>query len=184
MFELFKARAEAVSAEVHRFPTRAGAREFIVQFLCREGVADAAGARAVWAGGPFLAGVDTGALERQFPGLAFAVTRQRAREARVGITEMDWGLANTGTLVADQSAVEQRLASSLPWIHIALLSTGRILADIPAVMQKLTPGQAPYIAFITGPSRTADIERVLTIGVHGPERLLICGIDETWETGA
>jgi L-lactate dehydrogenase complex protein LldG len=181
MFDLFKARAEAMSAEVHRFPTRAGARDFICRFLPGEGVVDAPGSRAVWAGGAFLAGVDTAALARNVPGLSFAVTRQAAKEAKIGITQMDWGLANTGTLVADQSAVEPRLASSLPSIHIALLPLGRILADLPALMAKLRPEQAAFIAFITGPSRTADIERVLTIGVHGPERLVIGVVDEPWE---
>jgi len=45
------------------------------------------------------------------------------------------------------------------------------------VLSRLTPAQTNYISFITGPSRTADIERVLTIGVHGPERLIIVVVD-------
>ncbi|OGV83573.1 MAG: hypothetical protein A3K19_09745 [Lentisphaerae bacterium RIFOXYB12_FULL_65_16] len=184
MFDLFKTRAQAVSAEVHRLPTRNGTVDFVLNLLASEKVADAAGFGAVWANGSFLTGVDTETLARKVPGLSFAVTRERAKEARIGITQMDWGLANTGSLVADQTAVEQRLASSLPWIHIALLPSNRILADIPALMQKLSPDKAAYIAFITGPSRTADIERVLTIGVHGPERLVICVVDEPWEVNS
>jgi L-lactate dehydrogenase complex protein LldG len=39
-------------------------------------------------------------------------------------------------------------------------------------------GPPPYLSFITGPSRTADIERVLTLGVHGPERLVIVCVDD------
>lgn len=184
MFELFKTRAAAMGAEVHRFPTRADAQAFILQFLPAEGVADAPGTSAVWAGGSFLAGTDTAALARQVPGLSFDVTRQRAKAAKIGITQMDWGLANTGTLVADQTAVAQRLASSLPRLHLAILPTCRIVADLPALMRKLRPEQAAFIAFITGPSRTADIERVLTIGVHGPDRLVICCVDESWEVCA
>jgi len=45
------------------------------------------------------------------------------------------------------------------------------------VFERLHPSQANYISFITGPSRTADIERVLTIGAHGPERLVIVVVD-------
>ena len=46
------------------------------------------------------------------------------------------------------------------------------------VLERLRPDQLNYISFITGPSRTADIERVLTIGVHGPERLIVVLVDE------
>jgi L-lactate dehydrogenase complex protein LldG len=91
---------------------------------------------------------------------------------------MEWALADTGTLVQDSSAVEQRLVSSLTDIHIAIVPTNGILPDMPSLLERLRPEQSNYIAFITGPSRTADIERVLTIGVHGPERLVIVFVDE------
>jgi L-lactate dehydrogenase complex protein LldG len=74
--------------------------------------------------------------------------------------------------------VAKRLVSTLPSIHIALIGTDRILADMGSVLEILRPEQLNYISFITGPSRTADIERVLTIGVHGPGRLIIVVVDE------
>jgi L-lactate dehydrogenase complex protein LldG len=55
------------------------------------------------------------------------------------------------------------MASSLPEIHIALIESLET---------------TPYLAFITGLSRTADLERGLTIGAHGPERLVIVFVDE------
>ena len=173
-FASFKARAEAVSAEVHRFPGRPEALAFIQDLL--RGLGDGP---ALWAAGSFLGGLDPAALDA--PGLdflSFQVSRDAAAAARVGISQMDWAIADTGTLVVDAAPVEQRLVSTLPPIHVAVLGTSRIQADMPAVLKRIHPGQTNYISMITGPSRTADIERVLTIGVHGPHRLLIVAVDE------
>jgi L-lactate dehydrogenase complex protein LldG len=177
MYEQFKARAVGVGAEVYRFETKKNALDFILPFLEREGVADAPGAYAVWADSPFLIGLDQTEL-KNFPGLSFQVTRERAAQSKIGISQMEWALTDTGSLVQDQGAVEQRLVSSLTTIHIALVPSGNILKNKEAVFQRINPSNSRYIAFITGPSRTADIERVLTIGVHGPERLVVIFVDE------
>ncbi len=177
MYDQFKTRAVGVGAEVYRFETRRDALAFILPFLQREGVADEPGSYAVWASSPFLSAMDQEALPA-FPGLGFEVNRERAAQAKVGISQMTWALADTGSLVQDQSAVAERLVSSLPSVHIALVPTGNILEGKKALFERVNPRTARYIAFITGPSRTADIERVLTIGVHGPERLLILFVDE------
>jgi L-lactate dehydrogenase complex protein LldG len=178
MFDRFRTRAEAVSAEVHRFSTKYEALEFIMQFLEREGIANAPQSRAVWADCHFLDEADRKRLADKVPGLSFEVTRATAAEAKIGITRMDWALADTGTLADDSTSVEQRLASSLPIIHIALVESGRILPDMRSLLTKINTGDSGYLSMITGPSRTADIERVLTIGVHGPERLIIVFVDE------
>ena len=177
MYEEFRARAEAAGATVHRFFQADEALEFVLQQLPGEGVAPLPGLRAVLAPGALLEGWVGEALKARVPGLELEVTRELAREARVGITRMDWGIADTGTLVQDSTAVEQRLASSLPWTHIALLSTGSLVPDLATLLTRVDPEHSAYLAFITGPSRTADIERVLAIGVHGPERLVIVCID-------
>ena len=177
-FPTFKSRAEAVSSEVHHFATRGEALAFIMEFARGEGVRDAANFRAVWADCPFLDGIDKKELGAQLPGLVFEVTREGCAEARIGISQMDWGKADTGTLVQDATEVEKRLVSTLPPIHMALIATGKILPDLPSLLTAIDPRQAGYIAFITGPSRTADIERVLTIGVHGPERLIVIAVDD------
>lgn len=178
MFDTFKAKAEAAGCQVVRFATRAEALDFILQSMRDEGIADAPGSYAVWADCPFLKGLDRQELEKRVPGLTFNVTRQTAKDARIGVTQMHWGIANTGTLAQDSSAVEQRLASALTWLHIALVGTADIVADLPALMTRMHPSRNGYIALITGPSRTADIERVLAIGVHGPERLVVVSVDE------
>jgi L-lactate dehydrogenase complex protein LldG len=177
MYEQFKARAEGVSAEVYRFETKARALDFIVGFLHGEGLADAPQSHALWAESSFLNGIDRQTLQ-EIPGLKFEVTRELADQARFGLSQMQWALADTGTLVQDSTAIEQRLVSSLPAIHIALVPTSGLLPDMPELLAKLQPGTSSYIAMITGASRTADIERVLTIGVHGPERLIIVFVDD------
>ncbi|HET9594813.1 MAG TPA: lactate utilization protein [Anaeromyxobacteraceae bacterium] len=173
MFETFRAKAQAVSAEVHRVAGRAEAVDFVVALLGREGVSQAPGAHALWAEGPVLAGEERGALAARAPGLRFDVTRELAASARVGVSEMDWMVANTGTLASAADGVAGRLVSMLPPLHVALVPSARIVPDLPALFGKLSPAETGYLALVTGPSRTADIERVLTIGVHGPARLVI-----------
>jgi L-lactate dehydrogenase complex protein LldG len=177
MYEQFKARAEGVSAEVYRFTTRNEACAHLVGFLKAEGMSDAPGSTALWAEGTFLEGLDNVWL-RKVPGISFEVTQDRAANARFGISQMDWALVDTGSLAGDSTAIEQRLVSSLSTIHIALVPTRGLLPDMPALLARVNPRECPYISLITGPSRTADIERVLTIGVHGPERLVIMFVDE------
>ena len=95
---------------------------------------------------------------------------------------MDWALADTGTLVQDATAVDQRLVSTLPTIHVALIATDGLRPDMPTWLADADPNRMGYLSMITGPSRTADIERVLTIGVHGPVRLIIIFVDELGRT--
>lgn len=178
MFATFKTRAEACHAEVHRVATRSLAVDLIAERLQKEGVADVADAWAVWADCPFLRGMDRASMAARVPGLRFEVRREVAARAKVGISQMEWAIASTGTLAQDATAAEQRMVSCLPWMHIALVSTERLVPDLPAFLTNLSPRNANYVALVTGPSRTADIERVLTIGVHGPEKLVVIFVDE------
>lgn len=99
--------------------------------------------------------------------------RKRLGGIDVGLTLVDAGLAETGTLVLRCADEELRLATMIAETHIALLPASRIVADADALAPQLTDwmGQPGYTAFITGPSRTADIERVSALGVHGPLEL-------------
>jgi L-lactate dehydrogenase complex protein LldG len=177
MYEQFKTRAEGVSAEVYRFATKDAALACLIEFLHKEGLADTPQTTALWADCPFLDCIDRQPLLK-IAGLKFEVTRELASEARFGISQMEWALADTGSLAQNSTAIEQRLVSSLSTIHIAIVPTNGILPDMPALLSRVHPKDCAYLAMITGPSRTADIERVLTIGVHGPERLVIVFVDE------
>jgi L-lactate dehydrogenase complex protein LldG len=171
LYETFKSRAEAVSAEVHRVATRSDALDFVTDLLRSEQ------GQAVWVAGSLLDGIDRQVLAA-IPGLTFDVTRDAAEASKVGISQMECAIAETGTLVTDAGPVERRLASALPLIHVAVVPTDSIHPDMASALAQIHPSRCGYISMITGPSRTADIERVLTIGVHGPARLVIVFVDE------
>lgn len=82
------------------------------------------------------------------------------------------GLADTGTCVVPSTDEDVRLATMLPETGVILLRCSQILPcleDSGALLRELFSGDgSTFVAFISGPSRTADIERVLTLGVHGP----------------
>ncbi len=98
-------------------------------------------------------------------------------DAAVGITTADYALADTGTLVIVSGGEQHRLISLLPPAHVCLLDPARILpsltyllADVRGRFDDLQ--SAPKnMTCITGPSRTADIEQAITMGVHGPKSL-------------
>ena len=100
--------------------------------------------------------------------------RERADALHTGLTLADWGIADTGSLVLDSSSEDLRLATMLVETQVAVLPLSRLRAtvtDLEAEMTRLMQAPPNYLAFITGASRTADIERVLTLGVHGPLEL-------------
>lgn len=100
--------------------------------------------------------------------------REHIGTIHTGFTVGDWGIAETATLVLDSTSEDVRLATMLSETHIAVLPKSRIKADAMELEAQLSESlqAAPrYLAFISGASRTADIERVLTIGVHGPQEL-------------
>ena len=91
--------------------------------------------------------------------------------ADLGITAAQWAIAETGTLVLDMAQERHRLASLLPPVHIALLPHSRILCNLGEALKTIGRPLPPTITFVTGPSRTADIELQLVVGVHGPREL-------------
>ena len=107
-----------------------------------------------------------------------AKLREALIAADLGITEVDYAIADTGSLVLLAGERQGRLASLLPPVHVALLKPSALvpsMADLLPVVgaeNREQPGQlSSCITFITGPSRTADIEKIITIGIHGPVEL-------------
>lgn len=113
--------------------------------------------------------------------LITANLREHLQGLDVGFTEVDYGIADTGTVVLNCPDENLRLATMVCDYHVCLLKKSNIVADSDSLNDQLnrymqnTPN---YLAFISGPSRTADIERVLTIGVHGPLELHILLLED------
>ena len=93
----------------------------------------------------------------------------------VGITTAQAAIAETGTLVLESVDERHRLVSLVPPVHIAILNASKIVRTLGEALTLLRKGKeiSPAVTFITGPSRTADIELTLTIGVHGPQELYV-----------
>ena len=117
---------------------------------------------------------DEAAAEREVESIR---AEKGADGGAVGVVRTARGIAQTGTcvVVADDEAL--RLETMLPEVSVILLNRADILPDLPSaapfLREQQTQGRASYVSFITGPSRTADIERVSAIGVHGPLELHI-----------
>ena len=102
--------------------------------------------------------------------------RTHAKGMDMGITHADYAIADTGTLVINSNDEDTRLATMVVDVHVALLKKSRIYPtalDMAPELEEMTRSPNSYTAFVTGASRTADIERVLAIGVHGPLELHI-----------
>lgn len=99
----------------------------------------------------------------------------------LGVTGAQWGVAETGTLVLESDAERHRLASLVPSAHVAIVESGNIrqtLGEVLRAINKRGPeALSRAITFITGPSRTSDIELTLAIGVHGPAELYVVIIE-------
>ncbi|HXM72928.1 MAG TPA: lactate utilization protein B, partial [Candidatus Dormibacteraeota bacterium] len=105
--------------------------------------------------------------------------RQKFIDATVGISGANMAIAETGTIVLVTNEGNADLTTTLPPVHIALFGVDKVVAslDDAVAMLRMLPrsgtGQimTSYVNWITGPSRSADIEQSLTIGVHGPREM-------------
>jgi L-lactate dehydrogenase complex protein LldG len=182
LLESFVREAQAAGSEVYQPATSDAAAETLLDLVKQ------AGQQAItWADEDlpiknihellFHAGVT-----RHVPDLARDPVMRRQQwqnldAVRVGITGALGGLADTGSIIVASGRQRARAASLLPETHIALLPNDRLYPTMQAFFatpsaKKLTEDYSNLV-FITGPSRTADIEMIITRGVHGPKRLCV-----------
>ena len=99
----------------------------------------------------------------------FRVHRGEAPEIEgAGFSRALYGLADTGSVVLAAAPEEPRAASLLPEAHVSLLAEDRILPGLEELFEALGGDLPSALAIVTGPSRSADIEQKLAVGVHGP----------------
>jgi L-lactate dehydrogenase complex protein LldG len=94
----------------------------------------------------------------------------------LGVTGADGALAETGTLLLHASPERPRVVSLLPRVHLAILTPKVFLPDLHQALAAAR--DKGYSVFVTGPSRTADIELTLTLGVHGPKTQVVWVLGE------
>jgi len=105
--------------------------------------------------------------------------------ATVGITGVDFALAESGSLVVTSQTEGSQLASLAPPVHIALYRQSQLVGSLDEVLQRLPfphnpeePATGRSVVFVTGTSRTADIEQILIRGVHGPREVHAILVEE------
>ncbi len=101
--------------------------------------------------------------------------RDRIDTYQFGITRASGAIAESGTIILKDKDTSSRLGSLTPWVHITALRPDEVYRDIPTALDQL--GDDPNIIWVTGPSKTADIEGILIEGVHGPGEQICLRLD-------
>ena len=164
----FVDEARAVGTVVHTAPDTAAAGEALARIVARS---PAACRVVAWRSSLVAAVVDAArALAPTLTACAADDADADLARADVGVTEVDALVAASGTLVLGSAGGRRRDVSLLPPIHVAIASHGVLVPDLAAGLTTAAASGAAgaCTTLITGPSRTADIEKKLVVGVHGP----------------
>ena len=157
--ELFCTKFEAVGGKIAR--GFSAITEWLKDAASKKGYTDPALLPLV---GDVLAGFD---LDTTFE-------RARVDEYAFGITRATAGIAESGSLLITGGDTSSRLGALAPWIHIAVLERAKIVSTIPDAIALF--GNETNALFVTGPSKTADVEGILIKGVHGPGVQICCRV--------
>ncbi len=175
LIDLFTARLETVGGRAQRVPDSEAAADVIRAIAAGEATAwisDEVGQRA-----PEL----IAALRR--PGFATMVpgTPTDVRDQALGLAIAEGAIAETGSAIMSEPRVASRSVTLVTETLVVVCPTAALmpsLDDAAVVLREISTGGASYATFVTGPSRTADIERQLTVGVQGPSVFHVLLVDE------
>jgi L-lactate dehydrogenase complex protein LldG len=178
--ELFRERLEAVGGHCLVVGNQGQAATAFNQIIANLQATSSPAKRIALSDAPMLAGL-AGAIEVEIDELTISPNASDLFSYDVGVTTAQAAIAETGTLVLESERERHRLISLLPPVHIALINSTDICLTLREALKKLRAGwpvkMSRAITFITGPSRTADIELTLTIGVHGPKEVYVIIMD-------
>lgn len=175
----FRKNLEAVRGRVHGPLAPEAAVQAVVRLLLEAGAGDVLGWPLADIALPGLGtAMRAAGVQRVDPRVpddanGRAAVLQTLAQVPVGLTGAQAGLADTGSLVLLHGPDRSRLASLLPPVHVAVLALADLRPDLPTLFAE-RPGlvaDTSNVVFVTGPSRTADIELTPVFGVHGPKRL-------------
>ncbi len=176
-WEAFETNAKNAGTEIFKVKTAAEATEIVTNLVKFTNAK-----KVVAVDGPLQAAAK---INDELKALGVAVytdaadIAEHAESADIGISSVEFAIGESGSVCMDGLAYESRVVTMLPPLHIAFLNSNLVVPGINEAFETIAQVyDHGYISFITGPSRTADIERVLTIGVHGPSRLVLIAVDE------
>ena len=172
LVEQFCSMLSSCGVTIHRVPDEAEAGQALSRIAGERGATEVACSDS-----PLIERCLRDEALQRFDGSA---DRQRLLESTLGVSGAQAGIAETGTLVLFNHNERHRLVSLVTPNHVAVLESSQLVGTLGAALALAAEqdgGPPPLVTFITGPSRTADIEMTLVVGVHGPEVLdvvLIC----------
>ena len=173
--DLFAKISEGLTTEFHRVPTITAARELLVKLAAESGWKKIA-SHSHHDTDALLEGIDLPVVRTE---KGYAIDDLESCEA--GVTGCEVLVAQTGGIMVSVESAGGRALSVLPPHHIVIARTSQMVPDLTAafehVKQKYGTKFPSFISFITGPSRTGDIERILVLGAHGPKRLTVILLD-------
>jgi len=115
-------------------------------------------------------------------GIPYVSKQEEFLEAKIGITRCEYLIARLGSVMVSSHLSPGRKINAYPDVHLILGYTSQLVPDLKhalaAIRKKYNHNYPSMISLITGPSRTADIEKTLVLGAHGPRELYVFLIDD------
>jgi len=173
---LFAAQSKGLKTEFHRCDSMDAARAIVAQ-LTAEGEWKKVATHTTPDTSALLEGMTTAVLKTDN---GYQIDDLESCDA--GVTGCECLIAQTGGVMVSAPSAGGRALSVLPPHHIVIARSSQMVSDLTAafdrVKQRYGANYPSFLSFITGPSRTGDIERILVLGAHGPKRLTVLLLGE------